>query len=152
MDVGNSMPNYVYCAFTICVCVNFCVCFRCMWNQKFQQVVSELGLEHKFSHTKMTKKGEGVAAKSSIGFAIEPLNGHNDFTLWQQRVKNILTREGYVKALQPKFEKPTNLKNGEWQEKKDLTNSMIQLYVGKNTLREVINETDLTDLWAKARK
>ena len=49
---------------------------------------------------------------------------------------------GRVKTLKPKSEKPMNLKDDEWREKKDLANSTIQLYLGNNTLWEVINETD----------
>ena len=45
-----------------------------------------------------------MAGKSS-SFMVELFNDHNDFTLWQQRVKNILTRKKLVKALKPKAEK-----------------------------------------------
>ncbi|KAG5550011.1 hypothetical protein RHGRI_015095 [Rhododendron griersonianum] len=54
----------------------------------------------------MTRKG--------TGFAVELFNGHNDFTLWQQRVKSILTREGLVKALKKKSEKPEGVKDDKW--------------------------------------
>ena len=51
-----------------------------------------------------------MAGKNYI-FVVELFNGHNDFTLWQQRVKNILTREKLVKALKPKAEKQKNIKD-----------------------------------------
>ena len=70
----------------------------------FQQLVSELGLKHKLLHINQ------MAGKSS-GFMVELFNGHNDFTLWQQRVKNILTQEKLVKTLQPKAEKSKNMKD-----------------------------------------
>ncbi|KAG5532538.1 hypothetical protein RHGRI_026984 [Rhododendron griersonianum] len=88
-------------------------------------------------------------AGKGTGFAIELFNGHNDFTLWQQRVKNILTREGLVKALKKKSEKPEGVKDDKWEEMRELANSTIQLYLGNSTLREVINETDPAELWAK---
>ena len=80
---------------------------------------------------------------------IEPFNGSNDFTLWQQRVKNILTREGLVKALLKKSNKPEDMKDDKWEELRELANSTIQLYLGNNTLREVISEVDPAELWAK---
>ncbi|KAG5548449.1 hypothetical protein RHGRI_013958 [Rhododendron griersonianum] len=85
----------------------------------------------------------------STGFAVELFNGHKDFTLWQQRVRNILVREGLVKALKPKSKKPEEMKEDKWEEKRELTNSTIQLFLGNSTLREVINETDPAELWAK---
>ena len=91
----------------------------------------------------------GKGSIKSSRFFIEPFNGQNDFTLWQQRVKNILTREGCTKALKPKSEKPEKLKDEEWQEMRELANSTIQLYLGNTTLREVINESDPAELWAK---
>ena len=91
----------------------------------------------------------GKGPIKSFGFVIKPLNGQNDFTLWQRRVKNILTREGCAKALKPKFEKQEKLKDEEWQEMRELANSTIQLYLGNTTLQEVINESDLAELWAK---
>ncbi|GFY85321.1 hypothetical protein Acr_04g0000590 [Actinidia rufa] len=60
-------------------------------------------------------------------------------------------REGYVKALKSKSEKPANLRDDEWQEKRALANSTIQLYLGNKTLGEVINETDQVELWAKLK-
>ena len=87
-------------------------------------------------------------AKSS-SFMIEHFNGNNDFTLWQQRVKNILTREGLIKALKKKTDKPENMTDDEWKELWDLANSTIQLYLGNTTLREVINESDPAETWAK---
>ena len=80
---------------------------------------------------------------------VKLFNGQNDFTRWQQRVKNILTREGKVKALKRVPEKPEAMKVKEWQEMRALANSTIQLYLGNNTLREVINEMDPVELWVK---
>ncbi|GMP50192.1 hypothetical protein CsSME_00016910 [Camellia sinensis var. sinensis] len=88
-------------------------------------------------------------AGKGASFMIEPFNGSNDFTLWQQRVKNILTREGLVKALLKKSNKPEDIKDDKWEELRELANSTIQLYLGNNTLREVISEVDPAELWAK---
>ncbi|GMP61980.1 hypothetical protein CsSME_00024253 [Camellia sinensis var. sinensis] len=88
-------------------------------------------------------------AGKGASFMIEPFNGSNDFTLWQQRVKNILTREGLVKALLKKSNKPVDMKDDKWEELRELANSTIQLYLGNNTLREVISEVDPAELWAK---
>lgn len=88
-------------------------------------------------------------AGKSTGFVVEPFNGHNDFTLWQQRVKDILTREGLVKALKKKNDKPAGMDNDKWVEMRELANSTIRLYLGNSTLREVINETDPAETWEK---
>lgn len=82
-------------------------------------------------------------------FSVEPFNGYNDFTLWQQRVKNILTREGLVKALNKKTEKPEKLSTEAWQDMRDLANSTIQLFLADNTLREVIGLDDPAEVWEK---
>lgn len=85
----------------------------------------------------------------STGFAIELFNGHNNLTLWQQRTKNILTREGLVKALKLKHEKPEGETQEKWEEMREFANSTIQLCLENSTLRELINETDPEKLWTK---
>lgn len=82
-------------------------------------------------------------------FTVEQFNGMNDFTLWQQRVKNILTREGTVKALKKKSEMPENMSIDAWQDIRDLATSTIQMYLADNTLREVIGLTDPEVIWTK---
>ena len=49
------------------------------------------------THKNMARKGSS--------FMVKLFNCHNDFTLWQQRMKSILTREGTVKALKRASEK-----------------------------------------------
>ena len=50
-----------------------------------------------------------------------------------------------VKALKLKIQKPNNMKDDDWKEMRDLANSIIQLFLENSTLREVINEMDLTE-------
>ena len=56
---------------------------------------------------------------------------------------------GMCKGFQTKVRKAKKLKDEEWQEMRELANSTIQLYLGNTTLREVINESDPAELWAK---
>lgn len=80
-------------------------------------------------------------AGKGTGFAVELFNGNNDFIKWQQRVKNILMKEGLVKALKKMSEKPEELSNSKWTDMRKLANSTIQLFLGNTPLLEVINET-----------
>ncbi|KAH7859722.1 hypothetical protein Vadar_004706 [Vaccinium darrowii] len=65
----------------------------------------------------------------------KPFNGRNDFNLWQQRVKNILTRECLMKTPKKKSEEQEGMENDEWEEIRELANSTIELYPGSTTLR-----------------
>ncbi|GMH14051.1 hypothetical protein Nepgr_015892 [Nepenthes gracilis] len=49
------------------------------------------------------------SSSKNLPFGIEQFNGQGNFILWQERVKNILTREGTVKALKKKDEKPEKM-------------------------------------------
>jgi len=49
-----------------------------------------------------------------LSISIEPFDGHGDFTLWQQRVKSLLTREGRMKALKVKMGRMGKITDDEW--------------------------------------
>ena len=67
-----------------------------------------------------------------INFSIEHFNGHNDLTLWQQRVKNIVTQQGLEKALMLKLTKMEKMTDEAWEDLLDMENSTIQLYLADN--------------------
>ena len=54
-----------------------------------------------------------------------------------------------AKTLKKKSEKPEDVTDAKWEEMREFANSTIQLYLGNSTLREVINEMDPAELWAK---
>jgi hypothetical protein len=107
-----------------------------------------------------------MTSVKSLNLSVEPFDGRGDFTLWQQRVKSILTREGTIKALKVKTrrteimtdtewaghrrkDKPEKLTDEEWEDLKDMATSTISLCLANNTLREVIGLTDPVDIWEK---
>lgn len=100
-------------------------------------------------------------------FSMEPFDGRGDFTMWQQRVKSVLTREGTIKALKVKShrtvemtdaewvahrlknDKPEKMSIEEWEDLKDMATSTILLCLANNTLREVLGLTDPVEIWDK---
>ncbi|VFQ77330.1 unnamed protein product [Cuscuta campestris] len=107
-----------------------------------------------------------MASAKSSNVSVEPFDGRGDFTLWQQRVKSVLTREGTIKALKVKVQrtekmtdaewakprkndKPEKLSEEEWEDLKDMETSTICLCLANNTLREVLGLTDPVDIWDK---
>ena len=46
--------------------------------------------------------------------SIEPFDGRSDFTLWKQRVKILLTREGTIKALKVKTRSTEEMTDDVW--------------------------------------
>ncbi|VFQ78488.1 unnamed protein product [Cuscuta campestris] len=107
-----------------------------------------------------------MASVKSSNVSVEPFDGRGDFTLWQQRVKSVLTREGTIKALKVKVQrtekmtdaewakhrkndKPEKLSEEEWEDLKDMATSTICLCLANNTLREVLGLTDPVDIWDK---
>ncbi|VFQ97231.1 unnamed protein product [Cuscuta campestris] len=107
-----------------------------------------------------------MASVKSSNVSVEPFDGRGDFTLWKQRVKSVLTREGTIKALKVKVQrtekmtdaewakhrkndKPEKLSEEEWEDLKDMATSTICLCLANNTLREVLGLTDPVDIWDK---
>ncbi|VFQ95551.1 unnamed protein product [Cuscuta campestris] len=107
-----------------------------------------------------------MASVKSSNVSVEPFDGRGDFTLWQQRVKSVLTREGTIKALKVKVQrtekmtdaewakhrkndKPEKLSEEEWEDLNDMATSTICLCLANNTLREVLGLTDPVDIWDK---
>ncbi|VFR00763.1 unnamed protein product [Cuscuta campestris] len=107
-----------------------------------------------------------MALVKSSNVSVKPFDGRGDFTLWQQRVKSVLTWEGTIKALKVKVQrtekmtdaewakhrknnKSEKLSEEEWEDLKDMATSTICLCLANNTLREVLGLTDPADIWDK---
>ena len=55
-----------------------------------------------------------MASVKGSSISIEPFDGRGDFTLWQQRVKSLLTREGTIKALKVNTRRTEKMTDDEW--------------------------------------
>ena len=47
--------------------------------------------------------------------SIEPFDGRDDFTLWQQRVKSLLALKGTIKALKVKTCRTKKMTDDQWE-------------------------------------
>jgi len=55
-----------------------------------------------------------MASVKALNISIEPFDCCDDFTLWQQRLKSLLTREGTIKSLKVKTRKTEKMTYDEW--------------------------------------
>ena len=93
-------------------------------------------------------------------------NGHGDFTSWQQLVKHLLSREGTIRTLKVKTHRTEKMTDDEWvtlkekdksektsieewEDSKDMTISTILLCLTNNTLQDVLDLTDVINIWDK---
>ena len=107
-----------------------------------------------------------MASIKGSSIFIEPFEGRGDFTLWQQRMKSLLTQEVTIKALKVKTrrtkkmtddewvtskekDKPKKMPTDEWEDLKDMETSTILLCLANNTLRKVLGLTNSVDIWNK---
>jgi hypothetical protein len=87
-----------------------------------------------------------MASVKSSNISVESFDSRDDFTLWQQRVKCVLTREGTINALKVKTHKTEKMMDEEWEDLKDMATSTISLCLANNTFREVIGLMDSIDI------
>ena len=92
-----------------------------------------------------------MASMGSVGkFEISRFNGTCNFALWQRRVKDLLTRQGMLKALKEK--KPDSLKDDEWEEMQEKAASMIQLFLTNEVIYHVIDLKSSQEIWTQLEK
>jgi len=105
--------------------------------------------------------------RNGIGERLEhfdrTFDGHADFTLRQQRVKSLLTREGTIKALKVKTRRTEKMRDDEWvtsrekdmlekmstkewEDLKDMATSTILLCLANDTLHEVLGLANPVDI------
>ena len=70
-------------------------------QQRYQSEVTS-GMRVVSGKKKIRVKERGMVLVKDSSISIEPFGGRGDFTLWRQRVKSVLTREGTMKALKVK--------------------------------------------------
>ncbi|KAI3414477.1 uncharacterized protein J3R85_016223 [Psidium guajava] len=84
---------------------------------------------------------------ASLKFQISSFDEQNNFGLWRIKMKNLLRREGTVRALDGKYlDDMTSAKIEEMDEK---AHSAIQLSLNDKVLREVADEETAAGLWSK---
>lgn len=85
---------------------------------------------------------------SSVMYDIEKFNGKNNFTLWRQRMMDILIRQGLSKVLQGKGKKPET-SDEDWVEMEERAVSAIRLNLSDEVLQYVVDLKSALQVWAK---
>jgi len=108
-----------------------------------------------------------MASVKSSTIPIEPFDSHVDFTVWQQGMKRLLTREGTIKALKVKTRRTKKMTDDEWMALREKDNPKrcdrgvgrferhgkeYNIAVSANTTRwEVLGLANLVDIWDKLK-
>lgn len=83
------------------------------------------------------------------GFTVTPYDGKGSFTLWQRRVKDILTQQKLAKALKGKEGKPTKMSDEDWEDAELQCMITIRLCIADNIINNVVDESTPKELWSK---
>ncbi|KAM0983960.1 hypothetical protein TB1_010843 [Malus domestica] len=85
-------------------------------------------------------------------FSVKQFNGKGSFTLWQMRVKDVLTQQGLARALKGKDGKPKEMTDDQWEELESRCVSTIQHCIADNIINNVMDEDYAPALWEKLEK
>lgn len=83
---------------------------------------------------------------------MDPYDGKGSFTLWQRRVKDILTQQKLARALKGKEGQPTKMSDEDWEDAKSQCMSTIRLCIADNIINNVVDESTPKELWSKLEK
>ncbi|KAM0966633.1 hypothetical protein ACFX2C_022364 [Malus domestica] len=89
---------------------------------------------------------------TNMSFSVEKFNGKGSFTLWQIRVKDVLTQQGLARALKGKDGKPKEMTDDQWEELESCCVSTIRHYIADNIINNVMDEDSAPALWEKLEK
>jgi len=81
-----------------------------------------------------------VAGSFASQFKVERFDRKRSFTLWQQRVKDILIQQGSARALKGKDSKPEKMTEEQWEDLELKCINTIRLYIADNIVNNVIDE------------
>ena len=87
-----------------------------------------------------------------MGFAkveIDRFDGKGDFSLWRQRMKEILVQMKIAKVLDAEKPLPATMSDEEKSDIKELAYSKIIVHLSDKVLREVSKETTAAGIWLK---
>lgn len=89
---------------------------------------------------------------TNMSFSVEKFNGKGSFTLWQMRVKDVLTQQGLARALKGKDGKPQEMTDDQWEELEARCVSTIRHCIADNIINNVMDEDSAPALWEKLEK
>ena len=89
---------------------------------------------------------------TNMSFSVEKFNGKVSFTLWQMRVKDVLTQQGLARALKGKDGKPQEMTDDQWEELEARCVSTIRHCIADNIINNVMDEDSAPALWEKLEK
>ncbi|CAM6100139.1 unnamed protein product [Calypogeia fissa] len=82
----------------------------------------------------------------SAKYDVEKFTGHNNFTLWQVQMQDVLVSQGLGVILKGKSESMTN---EDWEDYSARALSMIRLHLGQEVLLQVYTEDTPIKLWTR---
>lgn len=74
---------------------------------------------------------------TSAKYEVEKFTGHNNFTLWQIQIQDVLVSQGLDAALGAK---PDDVKDAEWTDICKRSLSLIRLHLAPDVLLQVLTE------------
>jgi hypothetical protein len=86
---------------------------------------------------------------ATLKFDYEKFDRKVNFALWQVKMRVVLTRDGVQTALLGKANKPSSIKDDEFDDMDEKALSTIHLSLLNEVLREVISEKTSKGLWEK---
>ncbi|CAM6117594.1 unnamed protein product [Calypogeia fissa] len=83
---------------------------------------------------------------TSAKYDVEKFTGHNNFTLWQVQMQDVLVSQGLGVILKGK---PESMTNEDWEDYSARALSMIRLHLGQEVLLQVYTEDTPIKLWTR---
>ncbi|CAM6082508.1 unnamed protein product [Calypogeia fissa] len=83
---------------------------------------------------------------TSTKYNVEKFTGHNNFTLWQVKMQDVLVSQGLGVILKGK---PESMTDEDWEDYSARALSMIQLHLGQEVLLQVYIEDTPIKLWIR---
>ena len=84
-------------------------------------------------------------ASSSFKIDFEKYDGKKNFTLWQQRVKDLLVQQRIYKVLGKG--RPKKISEEDWKKLEEIVFSTIRMCLADQVLSEVCSKTMAKGLW-----
>nr|GEW33082.1 hypothetical protein [Tanacetum cinerariifolium] len=108
-----------------------------------------IGEKRVLAATVLLKSGKESQVTMVTKFDIDKFDGKISFDIWKVRMQLVLTHHGYKNALRGIAHKPQIMSDEDWLKLDEKALAMIQLFLTREFLWEVIHETIAAGLWLK---
>jgi hypothetical protein len=86
---------------------------------------------------------------TNLRFEVDKFNGKNNFESWKLKMHDLLTQQGFHKALDGKGNNRVGMSDDEWEDIEVMGLNMIRLCLDKKFLFNITREEKITRLWRK---